>query len=102
MTARGRAANRRRMPARASPSPAEPGAPRPGPVRFPTRKVAALLAYLAYHDDREHPREVLGELLWPDAAPEVGRRNLRVALSMLRHAVDVPPAPGASLLVVDR
>ncbi len=29
-------------------------------TRFPTHKTAALLAYLAYHSDRAHPRESLG------------------------------------------
>src|SRR5215204_5824986 len=31
--------------------------------QFPTRKTAALLAYLAYYADRQHPRDVLIEML---------------------------------------
>ena len=30
---------------------------------FESRKAVSLLAYLAYHSDRTHPREVLAELL---------------------------------------
>src|SRR5947209_3414557 len=42
--------------------------------RFRTRKTAALLAYLAYHRHRSHPREQLIELLWPEYSPEAGQR----------------------------
>ena len=35
-------------------------------THFGTRKTGALLAFLAYHLQRSHPREVLAELLWPD------------------------------------
>lgn len=42
-------------------------------TRFNTQKTASLLAYLAYHLDRAHPREALIEMLWPDNEPEKGR-----------------------------
>jgi len=35
--------------------------------RFRTQKTASLLGYLAYHPHREHPREELTEILWPEA-----------------------------------
>jgi DNA-binding SARP family transcriptional activator len=54
-------------------------------TRFPTQKAAALLAYLAYHRDRPHPREVLAALLWPEAEWEAARHRLNVALSSLRQ-----------------
>src|SRR5713101_7635240 len=38
-------------------------------TRFRAQKGGALLAYLAYHLDRPHPREELIELLWPEAEP---------------------------------
>src|SRR5262245_16245957 len=34
--------------------------------RFYTQKMGALLAYLAYHGRRAHPREALIDLLWPE------------------------------------
>lgn len=59
--------------------------------RWLTRKTAALLAYLALHPGR-HSREVLAEMLWPDAPPETQRHNLRLTLSHLRKAL-APDAP---------
>ncbi|HVU10097.1 MAG TPA: tetratricopeptide repeat protein [Phototrophicaceae bacterium] len=50
---------------------------------FITRKVDALLIYLACNP-REHPREVLGELLWDDLSQERTMANLRTALSNLQ------------------
>ncbi len=51
--------------------------------RFITRKVDALLVYLACNP-REHPREVLGEMLWDDLTQERTMANLRTALSNLQ------------------
>src|SRR5438477_11144789 len=42
-------------------------------TRFRTQKAASLLAYLAYHRQRSHPREVLIELLWPECEVDVAR-----------------------------
>ena len=53
-------------------------------LRFPTRKTALLLAYLALHPGRFHPREALAEMLWPDVPQEAQRHNLRLTLSRLR------------------
>lgn len=52
--------------------------------RFPTQRTAALLAYLALFPRVPHAREVLAELLWPEAEPESQRHSLRLALSRLR------------------
>lgn len=52
--------------------------------RFPTRKTAALLAYLALNPGQDHSREALAELLWPDAEEQSQRHSLRLALSRLR------------------
>ncbi len=48
-----------------------------------TRKVAALLVYLAC-TDRACAREVLAELLWEERTPERAQANLRWALTNLR------------------
>jgi predicted ATPase/DNA-binding SARP family transcriptional activator len=51
------------------------------PVRgFVSRKVEALLVYLAY-ERREHPRELLATLLWEDLSQTRAMANLRMALS---------------------
>src|SRR5438552_1993115 len=69
--------------------------------RFRTQKTGALLAYLAYHLDRSHPRETLIELLWPEMAPPAGRNNLSKALTSLRHQLEPPGVPTGAVLVTD-
>jgi DNA-binding SARP family transcriptional activator/tetratricopeptide (TPR) repeat protein len=51
------------------------------PVTFDTRKATALLALLAV-TGREHSREQLADLLWPDADSARGRASLRRTLSV--------------------
>src|SRR5687768_9925368 len=53
---------------------------------FISRKVKALAVYLAL-EPREHPREVLAELLWPDQPPSRSLSNLRSALFNLQHTL---------------
>lgn len=68
------------------------------PIAFPTRKVAALLAYLAATPGRQHSRSKLAGLLW-DAMPESrARANLRKTLSRLQQAL---PPPTRECLVLD-
>jgi DNA-binding SARP family transcriptional activator len=70
--------------------------------RFRTRQVGALLAYLAYHCHRSHPRGELVELLWPEREPERGRHELRWALSKLRHQLEPPDVPAGAVIMADR
>lgn len=70
--------------------------------RFRTQKNASLLAFLAYHRDRSHPREVLIDLLWPDHELEAGRNCLSVALSSLRSQFEGPDVPAKTVIVADR
>src|SRR2546430_17411394 len=51
------------------------------PVTFDTRKATALLALLAV-TGREHSREQLADLLWPEADSAKGRASLRRTLSV--------------------
>jgi DNA-binding SARP family transcriptional activator/tetratricopeptide (TPR) repeat protein len=51
------------------------------PVTFDTRKATALLALLAV-TGREHTREQLADLLWPEADSVKGRASLRRTLSV--------------------
>ncbi|MDI5932845.1 BTAD domain-containing putative transcriptional regulator [Halomonas kalidii] len=67
------------------------------PLAFPTRKVEALLAYLAASPSRRHPRGKLAGLLWDDMPESRARTNLRQALSRLQHAL---PAVARESLVI--
>ena len=53
-------------------------------LRFPTRKVRALFAYLLVSATQSHARSKLAALLWGDHAEAEARANLRKALSRLR------------------
>ena len=56
------------------------------PVTFDTRKATALLALLAV-TGREHSREQLADLLWPEADSAKGRASLRRTLSVTAAAM---------------
>src|SRR5439155_26592099 len=62
---------------------------------LPTRKVAALLAYLALHPE-QHAREKLAALCWGDSSDAQARASLRTALNALRKQA------GESVVVADR
>jgi DNA-binding SARP family transcriptional activator len=66
--------------------------------RFRSQRTAALLAYLAYFADRDHPRMVLAEQFWPEGDPGLGRHNLNVALSWLREHLSVPEGASPPLI----
>jgi DNA-binding SARP family transcriptional activator len=71
-------------------------------THFRTRKTAELFAYLAYHPQRPHPRELLIELLWPECELEAGRHNLSMALSWMRQQLEPPGVGDGSVLAADR
>src|SRR5438876_5838793 len=71
-------------------------------TRFQTQKTGALLACLAYHCQRSHPREVLIELLWPESEPRAGRNKLSLALSSLRHQLEPPGIPAGAVILANR
>jgi predicted ATPase len=54
---------------------------------FTSKKVQALLAYLAVETERPHSREELAGLLWPDYPEPSARTNLRSALVNLRLVI---------------
>ncbi len=70
--------------------------------RFASSRVTALLARLALFPRRDHPREELIDLLWPDSDLAAGRLNLRVALASLRRQLEPPDVPSGSVLLADR
>jgi DNA-binding SARP family transcriptional activator len=79
---------------------------------FRTRKVAALLIYLATEEalrsgtatspaPRRFERQKLMDLLWPNHARTSAQNNLRQTLFHLRHAFhDVPPRQGEAVVPV--
>jgi len=66
--------------------------------RFRTRKTAALLGYLALDTGRAHAREVLLELLWPEAPRRSAGVSLSTALWALRSELEGPGRAGTVLL----
>ncbi len=71
-------------------------------TRFVSRPTAALLARLALWPQRMHPREELIDLLWPDAALDVGRNRLRQSLAALKRVLEPPGYEGPAVLLADR
>lgn len=65
------------------------------PIHFPTRKIEALLAYLALHPEAQ-AREKLATLFWGDVSDQLARVSLRYALGQLRKTL------GSDLLSGDR
>lgn len=64
-------------------------------IHLPTRKMEALLAYLALHRT-VHNREKLASIFWGDSTADLARRSLRTALSAIRKAL------GEEVLLTDR
>src|SRR6266542_2466879 len=71
-------------------------------TRFRARRTGSLFAYLAYHLDQPHPREVLIELLWPEVEPQNGRTNHRRELCSLRRQLEPPGVASGAVIVADR
>ena len=62
-------------------------------------RLRALLAYLAVEAGREHNREALAGLLWPERPDREALSALRYALSHLRQTIGDPQAQQPCLLV---
>ncbi len=69
--------------------------------RFQTLKTGALLAFLALHPERPHRREMLANLLWPEADPTSTRNRLNQAVSSLRRQLHPPDRAVGPLLLSD-
>ena len=54
------------------------------PVALPSRKAAALLAYVASQPDRTHDRAGLARLVWAELPVRSAQNNLRVTLARLK------------------
>ena len=71
-------------------------------TRFRTKKAAELLAYLACYRHRQHAREALIEMLWPEEEIEAARNRLSVELNSLRRQLEPPGVPAGAVLRADR
>jgi WD40 repeat protein/DNA-binding SARP family transcriptional activator len=68
---------------------------------FRTRKVQALLIYLAT-ETQAHMRDRLLDLLWPGLPERSARSNLRQIIYYLRQLLPDPPHNGGSIVIVNR
>jgi WD40 repeat protein/DNA-binding SARP family transcriptional activator len=66
---------------------------------FKSDKVRALLVYLAVEADRQHRREALAAMLWPEIPDRAARNNLRDALANLRQLIGDHQATPPFLLI---
>jgi predicted ATPase len=69
---------------------------------FTTKRVAALLAFLALWPERVHTRDALTEALWPEEDPEVTRPRLRQTLSLLKKDLAAGGIDAERLLEINR
>src|ERR1051326_9175303 len=56
-------------------------------ARIENQKTGALLAYLAFYSSEPHRREVLVDVLWPEAESESGLSRLKNLLWLLKQEV---------------
>ncbi|MDP1647709.1 MAG: hypothetical protein Q8M01_05850 [Rubrivivax sp.] len=73
---------------------------RHGLSRLRSRAAMALLARVALAPQRDHAREELAALLWPQADAATGRSRLRQTLSLLKAVLEPPGV--APVLLADR
>ncbi|WP_309713937.1 tetratricopeptide repeat protein [Armatimonas sp.] len=69
-------------------------------AHFRTQRAKAIIAYLALFP-RQHPRELLCDMIWPTALLDQGRSRLRQELAVLRKTLE-PPGHEGELLHADR
>lgn len=69
-------------------------------TRLRSRAAMVLLARLAMAPARDHAREALAAMLWPETDGATGRSRLRQTLSLLKAVLEPPGAP--PVLVGDR
>lgn len=71
-------------------------------TRFRTYKTGALFAYLAYHCDKSHQRDLLTEIFWPDDSGRAGRNSLKTALNSLRRQLQTQGSLTDTVIRSDR
>src|SRR5258708_15708110 len=71
-------------------------------ARFQSRKSGGLLAYLAYHLNQTHSRDILIDRIWPDLDADRARVCLSTAAYSLRRQLEPPDIPSGSVLIANR
>ena len=56
-------------------------------LKLPSSRGLSLFKYLLLHHNQNIAREVLMDIFWPEAEPELARNNLNVAMHNLRKAI---------------
>jgi DNA-binding SARP family transcriptional activator len=56
-------------------------------VKLPASRGLSLFKYLLLHHKQKTPREILMDIFWPEAEPEMARNNLNVTMHSLRKAL---------------
>ena len=56
-------------------------------LKLPSSRGLSLFKYLLLHHKQNTSREVLMDIFWPEAEPELARNNLNVAMHNLRKAI---------------
>ena len=67
--------------------------------RFESNKVRGLFAYLVVEMQKQHHRETLADLFWPEHATRYGLANLRYALADLRKVIGDSKAKPPYLII---
>ncbi|MBN8689722.1 MAG: winged helix-turn-helix domain-containing protein [Armatimonadetes bacterium] len=70
--------------------------------RFESKRVLALLGYLALRPGQRILRDELCDQIWPDAPIESAKNRLKQALASLRRQLEPPFIPAGSVLFADR
>jgi DNA-binding SARP family transcriptional activator len=65
------------------------------PIEISSRPARMILSYLVLTREKQHPREKIAGLIWPDSTETNARKNLRQALWRLRQAI------GETYLLID-
>ncbi|MGI5999271.1 MAG: AfsR/SARP family transcriptional regulator, partial [Lutispora sp.] len=70
-------------------------------IVFPSRKFEALFFYIFVN--KEASREELASLLWPEADPQTGRKNVRNALYYIKKSLDMDAiiSPNNSIVMLN-
>ena len=71
-------------------------------TRFRSANNQGLLVYLALHNSKPLPREVLATLFWPEESEQNARNNLRQSLYQLRKLLGDSDGPDQPYLLVTR
>ncbi len=71
-------------------------------IEISSQAARALMAYLVIYDSRKHLIDTLVGLFWADSSPDIGRKYLRNAISILQDVLGTDPLTGTDYISADR